>query len=62
MVPYQSAWSIAMPNNYIIGFEVDDPALERRKIAAARGRLATIADAILADARCYDVQEGVAAC
>ena len=44
---YQSAWSIAMPNNYIIGFDVDSPALEQEKIAQARERLNAIAGDVL---------------
>lgn len=58
---YQSAWSIAMPNNYIIGYDVDDPALERTKIAAASEKIAAIAQAVLAHASVYDVREGVGA-
>jgi NAD-dependent dihydropyrimidine dehydrogenase PreA subunit/flavodoxin len=55
---YQSAWSIAMPNNYIMGYDVDSPALEQRKIALATEKVGTIAQAILAQERVYDVHEG----
>jgi ferredoxin/flavodoxin len=55
---WKGAWSLAMPGNYIIGFDVDNPALERQKIAAAREKLARIADGILAKNSVYDVHEG----
>ena len=59
--PYQSAWSIAMPNNYIIGFDVDSPALTRQKIQAAHEKIASIAEAVLAKQNVYDVHEGAQA-
>ncbi len=59
--PWQSAWSLAMPNNYIVGFDVDSLESVRRKIKDAREKLPQIADAILAGAAGYDVCEGPAA-
>ena len=58
---YQSAWSLVMPNNYIMGFDVDSPELERKKIAQAREQLQTIAQMILSHKSVYDVHEGPAA-
>lgn len=58
---YQSAWSIAMPNNYIIGYDVDSPELENRKISTAREKLASISESVLANARVSDIYEGPAA-
>ena len=58
---YQSAWSLAMPNNYIIGFDVDSPALEQKKIVQAREQLEGIAKDILSHNTVYLVHEGPAA-
>jgi len=58
---YQSAWSIAMPNNYIIGFDVDSPALEREKIAQARERLDAIAKDVLSNKSVFQVHGGAGA-
>lgn len=59
--PLQSAWSFAMPNNYIIGFDVDSPALEEQKINAARERLIHVSESIRAGKAEYDVHAGGAA-
>ena len=59
--PYQSVWSIAMPNNYIIGYDVDSPALAQKKIQAAREKIVSIAEAVLAKQNVYDVHEGAQA-
>lgn len=45
-LPLQAAWSIAMPNNYIPMYEVDEPQLATAKIAAARAKLPEIAKVI----------------
>jgi ferredoxin len=55
---YQSAWSVAMPNNYIIGFDADSPELEHKKIAAAQEKLELIAQAVRSHKCVYDVHEG----
>ena len=55
---YQSAWSVVMPNNYIIGFDVDSPALTKQKIHEAQERVASIAEAVLVKQNVYDVCEG----
>ncbi|MEA4914924.1 MAG: EFR1 family ferrodoxin [Christensenella sp.] len=58
---YQGAWSVKMPNNYIVGYDVDSHELERSKIAVAKERLIVISDAVLANSTQYDVSEGVGA-
>ena len=58
---YQSAWSLAMPNNYVVGFDVDSPELEQKKIRAAREKIEFIAQAVLAHTNVYDVHEGAGA-
>lgn len=58
---WKAAWSLAMPSNYIPMYDVDSPALERQKTAAAREKLSRIAEIIRADGRAYDVRKGVAA-
>ncbi len=59
--PFQSAWSFAMPNNYILGFDVDTKAMEQSKITKARERLTLVAEQILARKTLYDVHAGAAA-
>jgi ferredoxin len=59
--PVSGSWSFVMPNNYIPGFDVDGPELERRKILAAEKRLERVSEGILQKKREYDVQEGSAA-
>ncbi len=58
---WKAAWSLAMPNNYVPMYDVDSPALERQKIAAAREKLPRIADIIRVNGRVYDVRKGSAA-
>jgi ferredoxin len=58
MFAYQSAWSVAMPNNYVIGFDLDTPELEKKKIRAADEKLSQIANSINARETVYDVHEG----
>lgn len=58
MIPIQAAWSVAMPNNYIAGFDVDSPELEQKKIRAAGEKIETIAQAANAHMSVYDVHEG----
>lgn len=54
---FQSAWSVAMPNNYILGFDTDGAELEEKKIRAARVKVEQIASSILAHEHVYDVHE-----
>ena len=56
--PYQSAWSFSMPNNYILGYDVDSPELEQRKITAARERLRLVSESILAGKTEFDIRAG----
>lgn len=58
MFAWQAAWSLVMPNNYIVGFEVDQPELAQNKVNVAREKLPLIAEAILARRSEYDVREG----
>ena len=55
---WKAAWSLAMPNNYVVGFEVDQPELAKSKVETARKKIPQIAEAILAHKSEYDVQEG----
>lgn len=56
--PYQSAWSFSMPNNYILGFDVDSKELEQQKISAARERLRRVSVSILERKTEFDVHAG----
>ena len=55
---FQAAWSVKMPNNYIVGYDVDSPELEHKKVSEARNRVQSIAEAVLAQSSVYDVNEG----
>ena len=61
MFAWQAAWSLAMPNNYVVGFEVDQPEQAISKVNAAREKLPQIAEAILAHDSVFDVHEGPSA-
>lgn len=52
-----SAFSVAMPNRYVFlpGFKFDDPSVAESKLDAMPGRVARIAQAILAERRSADV-------
>lgn len=41
-----SGWALAMPNNYVLGFDVDPPKEEAQKLAAAQQALPAIALAV----------------
>lgn len=56
--PLNSAYSLVMPNNYVIGFDVDAPEHARQKIAAAAERLPAIAADVMAKKAVVDVREG----
>ena len=55
---YTSAWSVVMPNNYIVGFDVDSPEIVHGKIENARARLSEIAEAVRGKKRIYSVHAG----
>lgn len=56
--PLQSSYSLVMPNNYILGADVDDEATARAKIDAAEKELAVIAQEVTARRPVYRVAEG----
>ena len=58
MFDFRAAWSVAMPNNYVIGFDLDTPEQEAKKVEAASGKLENIAKSILAGDSVYEVNEG----
>lgn len=61
MFDFRAAWSVAMPNNYVIGFDLDTPEQEAKKVEAASGKLENIAKSILAGESVYEVNEGAGA-
>lgn len=61
VLPIRAAWSIAMPNNYVPGFDVDTVEEVRFKINAARERLPEIAHAVTERASEYNVHTGAGA-
>lgn len=56
--PWQSAWSVPMPNNYIPMYDVDAPELMQKKLAFARDKLPIIAQTVKARAFVTDVHTG----
>lgn len=54
-----SAFSLVMPNNYILGSDVDSEGEEERKLSAAKKRVERIAARILDKVNSYDVEEGM---
>lgn len=58
MFDFRAAWSVAMPNNYVIGFDLDTPEQEAKKVEAASGKLVNITKSILAGESVYEVNEG----
>ena len=56
--PLDSSYSLVMPNNYILGEDVDDPQTARRKIDAAGQAIQSIAQEILQRKPVYRVEEG----
>lgn len=53
-----SSYSLVMPNNYVVGSELDSPEEVREKLAAAKKSLDTIAGEISRRERVYRVKEG----
>lgn len=58
LYPLRSSYSLVMPNNYIIGADVDDAQTVRRKISAAEAEIQTIAREVLAGQSVCRVHEG----
>lgn len=58
LYPISSSYSLVMPNNYILGADVDDPQTVRQKIDAARQGIQKMAPEILRREKVYRVEEG----
>lgn len=58
LFPYNSAYSVRMPENFTALFKTDSEELQREKINVARQLLPRIAQGILARSGTYDVKEG----
>lgn len=58
LLPLDSAWSIAMPSNYIIGADTESDASIDRKISRAAKRLPLIAEAVRSRQQVFDVMPG----
>lgn len=56
--PLQSCYSISMPNNYILGYDVDSSTVEKKKIDAAKLRIQKISEDIKLKKKVYEVHEG----
>lgn len=56
--PLRSCYSVVMPNNYVIGSDVDDFAAASRKIKKAKQALVTMARQIRERQPVYEVTEG----
>lgn len=56
--PLDSCYSLVMPNNYIIGADVDDEQTIHQKIHTARDAIQTLAEEINQRKKVYRVQEG----
>jgi len=56
--PLSGAWSIVMPNNYILMFDLDDADLAHGKVEAAKARIPDICAAVLGRKSVWDVREG----
>lgn len=48
---FDAVYSVTMPNNYIIGFDVDPEPVVAQKLADAKARIGSIGDALLARKR-----------
>ncbi len=57
-VPLDAAYGLAMPNNYLILFDVDSPEEAEGKLEAARLRLPQICEDIKNRRRVFDVHKG----
>lgn len=57
--PFVSAWSIFMPNNYLMmGYDVNPPDVQKAKVAAAKERIPEIAAAVNAAKAVINVNRG----
>lgn len=58
LYPISSSYSLVMPNNYIIGADVDDKETARQKIQAASEAIQKMAQEITQRKKVYRVKEG----
>lgn len=58
LYPFRSSYCLVMPNNYIIGADVDDAQTIRKKIQDARQAIQTLTDEVSKHQAVYRVQEG----
>ncbi len=59
--PLRSCYSLVMPNNYILGADVDDEQTALRKIQKAEAEIRVLSEEILERKPVYRVQEGAMA-
>ena len=58
LYPLRSSYSLVMPNNYILGADVDDDQTARQKIHEAEKAIQTMAREIIQQKAVYRVEEG----
>jgi len=56
--PLNSCWSVAMPNNYIIMYDVDSAELVKQKIDSAKVKISVICQDIISGRSVQDVSNG----
>lgn len=56
--PLDSSYSLVMPNNYIVGSDVDDAQTVQQKLDAARRAIETLSGEICRQEKVYRVEEG----
>lgn len=56
--PMDSAYSLVMPNNYVLGSQLESDAIVREKLRRAKERLPEIAGEIRARKPCWQVEKG----
>ena len=59
--PASAEWSVVMPNNYLLGFDVEPQEVARAKVHNANEQLQQIAQAVLAKRQEHQVTKGVLA-
>lgn len=57
-IPLNSAYSIMMPNNYIIGFDIDSEEVVKEKVRQAKNKLPQICEDIRTREKVWDVEMG----
>lgn len=56
--PFDGGWSIIMPNNYIIMYDIDSPEQTKQKIDNAKLKIPKICEAILSKQKIWDFYKG----